>query len=381
MTVISGARIVTPDGVLTDGWLQTEGRAIARLGTGEPPEPPGRELRGAWVVPGFVDIHVHGGGRASYVPGDQDQALTAAALHRQHGTTTTMASLVTATPDSLAVAVSELAELVEDGVLAGIHLEGPFLSVKRCGAHDPALLIDPEPDVVRMLLDAGRGAINMVTLAAELPHSTGAVARLAAEGVIAAIGHTDASYDETRSAIDTGATVATHLFNAMRPVHHREPGPVPALLEDERVTVELICDGVHLHPAVVRMAVAAAGADRVVLVTDAMDAAGAGDGDYVLGDLAVRVVDGVARLADGDAIAGSTLTMDRAFRFAVEAGVSVPDAVRMSSTNPARLLGLAGRVGELRSGLDADVVVLDEGLELQAVLAKGQWVDLAKAPR
>jgi N-acetylglucosamine-6-phosphate deacetylase len=381
MTVISGGRIVTPDGVLTDGWLQTEGRAIARLGTGEPPEPPGRELGGAWVVPGFVDIHVHGGGRASYVPGDQDHALTAAALHRQHGTTTTMASLVTAAPDSLAVAVSELAELVEDGVLAGIHLEGPFLSVKRCGAHDPALLIDPEPDVVRMLLDAGRGAINMVTLAAELPHSTGAVARLAAEGVIAAIGHTDASYDETRAAIDAGATVATHLFNAMRPVHHREPGPVPALLEDERVTVELICDGVHLHPAVVRMAVAAAGADRVVLVTDAMDAAGAGDGDYVLGDLAVRVVDGVARLADGDAIAGSTLTMDRAFRFAVEAGVSVPDAVRMSSTNPARLLGLAGRVGELRSGLDADVVVLDEGFELQAVLAKGQWVDLAKAPR
>ncbi|HEX6235318.1 MAG TPA: N-acetylglucosamine-6-phosphate deacetylase [Jiangellaceae bacterium] len=377
MTVIAGGRIVTPDGVLTDGWLQTEGRAIARLGTGEPPEPPGRELGGAWVVPGFVDIHVHGGGRASYVPGDQDQALTAAALHRQHGTTTTMASLVTATPDSLAVAVSELAELVEDGVLAGIHLEGPFLSAKRCGAHDPALLIDPEPDVVRMLLEAGRGAINMVTLAAELPHSTGAVARLAAEGVIAAIGHTDASYDETRAAVDAGATVATHLFNAMRPVHHREPGPVPALLEDERVTVELICDGVHLHPAVVRMAVAAAGADRVVLVTDAMDAAGAGDGDYVLGDLAVRVVGGVARLADGGAIAGSTLTMDRAFRFAVEAGVSVPDAVRMSSTNPARLLGLAGRVGELRSGLDADVVVLDEGLELQAVLAKGQWVDLA----
>jgi N-acetylglucosamine-6-phosphate deacetylase len=161
----------------------------------------------------------------------------------------------------------------------------------------------------------------------------------------------------------------------MRPVHHREPGPVPALVEDERVTVELICDGVHLHPAIVRMAVASAGADRVVLVTDAMDAAGAGDGAYALGDLAVQVVDGVARLADGGAIAGSTLTMDRAFRFVVEAGVSVLDAVRMSSTNPARLLGLAERVGELRSGLDADVVILDDTFELHAVLAKGQWVD------
>lgn len=376
MTMISGGRIVTPDGILADGWLQIDGRTIARLGSGEPPEPGDRELDGAWVVPGFVDIHVHGGGRASYVPGDQDQAVTAAALHRQHGTTTTMASLVSGTADSLVAAVSELAELVEDGVLAGIHLEGPFLSVKRCGAHDPALLIEPEPEVVRGLLDAGRGAVKMVTLAAELPYATDAVALLAGEGVIGAIGHTDASYDETRAAIGAGATVATHLFNAMRPVHHREPGPIPALLEDERVTVELICDGVHLHPAIVRMAIGAAGADRVVLVTDAMDAAGAGDGNYVLGDLAVQVIDGVARLVDGGAIAGSTLTMDRAFRFVVEAGVSVPDAVRMSAGNPARLLGLTGQVGELRSGLDADLVVLDGAFELRAVMAKGQWVDV-----
>lgn len=376
MTMISGGRIVTPDGILADGWLLTDGRTIARLGSGEPPEPRDHELDGAWVVPGFVDIHVHGGGRASYVPGDQDQAVTAAALHRQHGTTTTMASLVSGTADSLVAAVSELAELVEDGVLAGIHLEGPFLSVKRCGAHDPALLIEPEPEVVRGLLDAGRGAVKMVTLAAELPYATDAVALLAGEGVIGAIGHTDASYDETRAAIGAGATVATHLFNAMRPVHHREPGPIPALLEDERVTVELICDGVHLHPAIVRMAIGAAGADRVVLVTDAMDAAGAGDGNYVLGDLAVQVIDGVARLVDGGAIAGSTLTMDRAFRFVVEAGVSVPDAVRMSAGNPARLLGLTGQVGELRSGLDADLVVLDGAFELRAVMAKGQWVDV-----
>lgn len=376
MTMISGGRIVTPDGILADGWLQIDGRTIARLGSGEPPEPRDHELDGAWVVPGFVDIHVHGGGRASYVPGDQDQAVTAAALHRQHGTTTTMASLVSGTADSLVAAVSELAELVEDGVLAGIHLEGPFLSVKRCGAHDPALLIEPEPEVVRGLLDAGRGAVKMVTLAAELPYATDAVALLAGEGVIGAIGHTDASYDETRAAIGAGATVATHLFNAMRPVHHREPGPIPALLEDERVTVELICDGVHLHPAIVRMAIGAAGADRVVLVTDAMDAAGAGDGNYVLGHLAVQVIDGVARLVDGGAIAGSTLTMDRAFRFVVEAGVSVPDAVRMSAGNPARLLGLTGQVGELRSGLDADLVVLDGAFELRAVMAKGQWVDV-----
>jgi N-acetylglucosamine-6-phosphate deacetylase len=215
----------------------------------------------------------------------------------------------------------------------------------------------------------------MVTLAAELEHAADAVATFAGEGVIAAIGHTDASYDEARAAIGAGATVATHLFNAMRPVHHREPGPIPALLEDERVTVELICDGVHLHPAIVRMAIAAAGVERVVLVTDAMEAAGVGDGDYVLGELAVRVVDGVARLVEGGAIAGSTLTMDRAFRFVVQAGVAVQDAVRMASATPARLLGLSDQVGELRAGLDADLVVLDETLALQAVMAKGLWVE------
>jgi N-acetylglucosamine-6-phosphate deacetylase len=375
VTVISSGNIVTPDGVLAAGWLQTDGRTIARLGTGQPPQPPDRELDGAWVVPGFVDIHVHGGGRASYVVGDQDQAIAAAALHRRHGTTTTMASLVSGTPGALGAAVSELADLVEDGVLAGIHLEGPFLSAKRRGAHDPALLIDPEPGVVRELLDAGRGSIKMVTLAAELEHAADAVATFAGEGVIAAIGHTDASYDEARAVIGAGATVATHLFNAMRPVHHREPGPIPALLEDERVTVELICDGVHLHPAIVRMAIAAAGVERVVLVTDAMEAAGVGDGDYVLGELAVRVVDGVARLVEGGAIAGSTLTMDRAFRFVVQAGVAVQDAVRMASATPARLLGLSDQVGELRAGLDADLVVLDETLALQAVMAKGLWVE------
>jgi N-acetylglucosamine-6-phosphate deacetylase len=375
MTVFAGARMVTPDGVV-DGWFEVDGRSIAALGPGEPRRPADRDLRQRWVVPGFVDIHVHGGARAAYMSGDQDDAVTVADLHRRHGTTTTVASLVTGTEEAMVATVGSLAELVDDGLIAGIHLEGPFLAAARCGAHDPALLKAPEPALVDRLLAAGRGNVRMVTLAAELPYAAHAVRRVVDAGAIAAVGHTDATYVQTRDAIEAGATVATHLFNAMRPLHHREPGPVPALLEDERVTIELVCDGVHLHPAVVRMAVKAAGASRVALVTDAMAATGAGDGDYMLGELAVRVEDGVARLVDGGAIAGSTLTMDRAFQFAVvEAGVGTEDAVRMAATNPARLLGLADRVGSLAVGFDADLVVLDERFERTAVMAKGAWLD------
>ncbi|MGH8825436.1 MAG: N-acetylglucosamine-6-phosphate deacetylase [Jiangellaceae bacterium] len=379
MAVLAGARMVTPEGVV-DGWLEVSGRRIAALGPGGPPGPADRDLGGQWLVPGFVDMHVHGGARASYMSGNRVDAASVADLHRRHGTTTTMASLVTGTEDVLADAVSSLAEMVDDGLLAGIHLEGPFLARERCGAHDPSLLRAPEPALVERLLAAGRGTVRMVTVAAELPHAADAVRRITGAGAVAAVGHTDAAYDQTRAAIDAGATVATHLFNAMRPLHHREPGPVPALLEDGRVTVELICDGVHLHPAVVRTAIAAAGADRVALVTDAMAAAGAGDGDYVLGALAVRVQNGVARLVEGGAIAGSTLTMDSAFRFAVEAGVPVEDAVRMSSTNPARLISVSERVGSVAVGLDADLVVLDERFARTAVMFKGSWLDPPRQP-
>lgn len=371
MTVLANARVVTPATVLEPGWLRIEDGRIAALGGDDPPAD-SADLGGAWVLPGFVDQHVHGGGGGAYTSGDPDEARAAAAFHRGHGTTTTLASLVTAKVDDLERAVRGLAPLVDEGVLAGLHLEGPYLSPAHRGAHDPALLRRPDPRALARLLDAGGGTVRMVTVAPELPGGLDLVRETVAAGAIAAIGHTDATYDEARAAFDAGAGVATHLFNAMREMRHRDPGPVAAALEDERVTVELINDGVHLHDAVAKLALATAGPARTALITDAMAAAGMPDGPYTLGALAVRVEEGVARLVDGGSIAGSTLTMDVALRRAVQAlGVPIVDAAHAAATTPARLHGLP--TGALERGLDADLVVLDDSLAVSAVMVRGAW--------
>ncbi|MFE7676303.1 N-acetylglucosamine-6-phosphate deacetylase [Streptomyces albidoflavus] len=375
--VLTGARVVLPSGTVEDGELVIDGAHIggSAPSAGQEPEAERWDLSGHWIVPGFVDLHNHGGGGASFTSGTVDDVLTGIATHRAHGTTTLVASTVTGEMDFLTARAGLLSELTEQGDLAGIHFEGPFISPCRKGAHSEALLRDPHPADVAALLDASRGAARMVTLATELPGGLDSVRLLADRGVIAAVGHTDATYEQTVEAIDAGATVATHLFNAMPPLGHRAPGPIAALLEDERVTVELINDGTHLHPAALELAFHRAGADRVAFITDAMDAAGFGDGRYLLGPLEVDVVDGVARLVEGGSIAGSTLTLDRAFRRAALVDkLPVGQIVRALSANPARLLGLDHRIGSLEPGKDADLVVLDEGFEVKGVLRRGDWV-------
>jgi N-acetylglucosamine-6-phosphate deacetylase len=370
-TLLTAARVVTPEVVLEPGWVEWSGERIADVGAGLPARAADLSLPDATLVPGFVDMHSHGGGGASFGADHQD-ALTAVAAHLAHGTTTMMASLVTAAPEDLQRWVKSLAELVADDVLAGIHLEGPWLSPHQCGAHALELLRAPHPDEVQRLLDAGDGAVRMVTLAPELDGGIDAVRRVVAGGAVAAVGHTDATYAETTAALAAGATTGTHLFNAMRPIHHREPGPALALVEHSGGYVELVADGIHLHPAVIRAATA--GAARPVLVTDAMAAAGAPDGDYPLGDLAVTVSDGRAVLRGTDVIAGSTLTMDAAVRFAVEsAGLPLVAAVRAATATPADLLGRPD-LGRLASGARADLVVLDGSLCPTAVLRRGAWL-------
>lgn len=377
-TVLTGARVVLPNG--PDGGPDGGGATAltvegGRIAENVPGEAPTLDLSGHWIVPGFVDMHVHGGGGASFSAGTAEQALTVIDTHRRHGTTTMVASTVTGELGDLAQQAGVLSELTEQGDLAGVHFEGPFISPQRCGAHDPALLRDPDPAEVRKLVDAARGSARMMTLAPERPGGLESVRMLADGGVVAAVGHTDAAYDATVAAVDAGATVATHLFNAMPGLSHRAPGPVAALLEDERVTVELINDGTHLHRAVVELAFHSAGEDRVAFITDAMGAAGMGDGRYPLGPLEVEVRDGVARLVDGGSIAGSTLTLDQAFRRAVTVdGLTVQAAVRALSTTPARLLGVADRTGSLEVGKYADLVVLDADFEIAGVMRQGEWV-------
>lgn len=368
-TMVVDARLCRP------GWLETAGGRIAAAAPGPPPRPPDRDYPDCTVVPGFIDMHVHGGGGASYT--DADGIGEAAAFHLRHGTTTTLASLVTAAPQELLGGVRALTDATRRGTIAGIHLEGPWLSRARCGAHDRTQMRDPDPDEIEGLLTAAGDAIKMVTLAPELPGTDAAIRRFLDAGVVVAVGHTDATYEQTRRAIELGATVGTHLFNAMPPLHHREPGPALALLRDPRVTVELIADGVHLHPDVARAVIEAAGADRVAVITDAIAAAGRADGAYRLGAVRIDVVSGVARVQGTSTIAGSTATMDRLFRavagFGADRDAGLAAAVQVTSATPARALGLE-RVGSLRPGYDANLVVLDRDLRVSDVMARGDWL-------
>ncbi|MGH3236820.1 MAG: N-acetylglucosamine-6-phosphate deacetylase, partial [Streptosporangiaceae bacterium] len=373
------------------GWIRLAGNLIDAVGPGEATDqlPVGLctssaviDLRGQWVLPGFVDMHVHGGGGASFTEGPAGDARRAAEFHRGHGSTTIVASLVTAPLADLEARAAMLAGLVGEGVIAGIHLEGPFLAAARCGAQDPRHMAAPDVAAFERLHAAAAGHLRVITIAPELPGAAGLIKVVARAGVTAAVGHTDATADIASAAVDAGATHATHLFNGMRPLHHREPGPAGALLDRDEVTCEVIADGVHLHDTVVRLAARAAGPGRLVLITDAMAAAGMPDGSYRLGSMRIDVVGGVARLAGGGepgatagAIAGSTATMADVVRHAVAAGLPVTAVAAAASTTPARVLGLGERTGALCAGLDADLVVCDEEFRLRAVMRQGEWLN------
>ncbi len=327
---------------------------------------------GGCLAPGFIDSPGHGGGGSTYDDG-ADAITTARALHRTHGTTRAVVSLVTASIDDLARRAGVVADLAEtDPTILGSHLEGPFLDSGHKGAHTGSLLRAPDAASVDRLLEAGRGTIRQVTIAPELDGAHDAIRRFVDAGVAVAIGHTDADADAARRAFDAGATIVTHAFNAMRGIHHRAPGPVVAALRDDRVALELIPDGAHVDLSLVAVAFDAA-PGRIALVTDAMAAAGASDGHYELGGLEVEVTDGVARLADGGAIAGSTLTQDEALRNVVAAGVDLGAALTALSAAPARAIGRRD-LGRLGIGSVADAVLLDDALRVRRVWVAGDPV-------
>ena len=383
MTILTGARLVTPSGVLDGGWLRLAGGLIAELGSGPAPAAVSSgaavssedvvSLGGGWLVPGFIDVHVHGGGGHDFTTSPEEMAA-GIEFHRRHGTTSTLVSLMAGALDAMCEQLGWLVALAAgDDRIAGVHLEGPFLAESRCGAQNAVHLQLPDRQMLAKLLDAGQGLVRTVTVAPELPGALGIISDLTETGVVAAIGHTDADYDQARAGFAAGAGLATHLYNAMPPIRHRAPGTVIAALESAAF-LELVNDGVHVHPAMIRHA-AAYGTDRLVLITDAMSATGVGDGSYVLGGLPVTVLDGQARGTQTGSLAGSTLTMDSAFRRAVhEVGLPIEAAVAAASTNPARLLGIADRYGRLAPGLAADLVHLDDELTVRRVMIGGRWL-------
>lgn len=354
-----------------EGWVAIEADTITASGTGAAP-PAGRVVQGTGVlVPGFIDIHSHGGGGGAFADGAAGIA-TALAYHRSHGTTRSVLSMVTATIADLRIQVAAARSVsAEDDLVLGMHLEGPWLSADHRGAHDPDLLIDPTEGDIDALLEAADGHLAQVTIAPELPGASAAIRQLSRAGVRVAVGHSAVDYDQATAAFEAGATILTHAFNAMAPIHHRAPGPVLAAADHEGVTCEVINDGVHVHPRVVRLLHELA-PGRVAYVTDAMAAAGGADGAYVLGGQAVTVTEGVPRLDATGSIAGSTLTMDAAVRQAVQIGIPLPEAIRAATSVPARALGVADRLGSLAPGYAADAVFLDADLQVEHVWADGR---------
>lgn len=375
-TVIHSARLVTHRGETADAWVRFEGDRVAATGTGggwrEQPADEVVDAAGRVLTPGFIDIHCHGAGGFAFDIAEDHAIEAALAVHRAHGTTRSVLSLVTAPLADLAARLEAIARVAKaDPLVLGSHAEGPFLDEEFRGAHDRGLLIRADAASIDTVLEAADGTLRQLTIAPEHPGAMEAIDRLTAAGVVAAVGHTGADLETARAAFDRGASVLTHAFNGMRGIHHRAPGPVIAAISADHVTLEVINDGVHVHPEVVSMAFSAA-PGRIALITDAMAAAGASDGDYILGSLAVVVRHGVARLKDGDAIAGSTLLLDEALRRAVDAGIPLADAVGALTFTPARTLGVDGEFGSLETGFAADAVLLDADLRPEAVWAAGE---------
>ncbi len=379
---IRGARILTPDESIESGTVVFDGAGrITAVGSGAMP-PPGAEItdaRGLTLAPGFIDLHVHGGGGFSLATKDSSEIESYARWVVSRGVTGFLATVFASDFDE-ALAFVGAAGFVSDrppgggAEILGINLEGPFVNPKRRGALPKAWVRAPNPAELAALSNASNGSIKLTTLAPEIPGAERLLRIALEDRIVVAIGHTDATYEEALGAFEGGASHVTHAFNGMRPFHHRDPGPVLAAIDSPHVTLELIADGVHLHPATVRAIVRAAGSDRITLVSDAVPPAGLNSGVFQLGNEEARLTAGRVLLPDGT-IAGGAATMDRMVRNVVEWGAAgLTDAARMASTVPARVLRLSERKGRIASGYDADLVALDGHLEVAMTWVAGRLV-------
>lgn len=372
---LHGVRLVDATGDRPGSDITIDGTRIRAVGRSR--GAPGRvvEAADAIVTPGFIDVHTHGGGGCNLHTTDAEEILAYARWAPRTGTTGFLIGVVGA-PGALPEAqLGAAVDAIEAGRVGaaplGINLEGPYISAEQRGAHAAAWLRAPDVAETERLLSLAAGHLSVITLAPELPGASAMICRLVEAGVTVSVGHTDATYEQTQQAIQLGATHATHCFNAMRPLRHREPGPLGAIVEAASVRGELIADGVHVHPAAMRVLMRALGAERTIIVTDAQAAAGVPDAIFEFAGQPARVVGGAARLANGT-IAGSVLTMDQALRNVLDLGdISLSQAVGMLTLNPARAAGVAQRKGRLRAGYDADLLIFDASLTLQATLCRG----------
>jgi N-acetylglucosamine-6-phosphate deacetylase len=388
--VIHADRAFTPFEEISDAVIVIQGSKIAAVGQrGKVDLPRGaREISAGQrtVAPGFVDVHIHGAGGHDVMEGTREALEIIAATVATHGTTSLVATTVTAsdkeTRDSVAgiahfiLNASQYATRELSAEILGIHFEGPFISPARRGVHPAKWIVPPSRELLAQLLGEARGTAQILTLAPELPGALDLISSARQAGLVVSLGHTDATYEQAQAAIDAGASHAAHVFNAMRPFSHRGTGVIGAVLTSPKVSAELIADGVHVDEAAMRMLVELKTPERVILVSDGISATGMPDGKYQLGMFEVKVSGGVARNAEGK-LAGSTLTLDCALRNMVALGVPLPSALRMVTANPARQIGLGTRKGILAPGADADLVFLDDKLEVSGVMTRGAGLALA----
>ncbi|MEF3301995.1 N-acetylglucosamine-6-phosphate deacetylase [Paenibacillus sp. GYB003] len=377
--IVTNVRAVTETSIVPSAAVLVADGRIERIGSGEAawtglvPDAERIDGQGMLLVPGMIDVHIHGANGCDMMDGTEESVQQVSRACAETGCTSFLATSVSSDLDSLLAMIRSVKRTVgrEKGAsIAGLHLEGPYLNAKRKGMQNEAYLRHPDIGEMKRIFDEADGLIRMVTIAPELPGGTEMIAFLRERGAIVAVAHSDATYEEAKRAFAEGASHVTHCFNGMRPIHHRDPGLVVAAFEEEHVSLQAIVDHVHLHPAIVRLMHRVKGADKMVLITDALQAMGLGDGTYTFGGHLVRVKDGVACLRDGT-LASSTVTMNKALRYTTELGIPLTEAVRMASTTPADILGLRD-AGRIAPGCRADLVLLNDEFEVEWTMIGGE---------
>ncbi|TCZ75327.1 N-acetylglucosamine-6-phosphate deacetylase [Paenibacillus albiflavus] len=378
---IVNANIVTEQGIVTNGSIQVIGSTIAAIHENGAAAPQGEviDAQGSWVLPGFIDVHVHGGYGADFMDASKESLDTITRFHSSMGTTSIVATSMTAPREALDDVVESIAAYRSNPMpyaqVVGLHLEGPFLNPSKIGAQNPDYVVLPQIDWIQTWYDKYPGLIKTIALAPEREGALAMIEWCRDHGIVTAAAHTEATYADMQAAAKHGLSHSVHMYNAMKPLHHREPGTVGSILTMDEVSAEIIADGVHVHPTCIKLLAAMKTQENLLLITDAMSAAGLDDGLYQLGGQDVLVKGGVARLKDGETLAGSTLTMIRGFQFLVEeVGLSVEQVSKLASGNPAKLLGLSDTIGSIAAGKHADLLLVTPSFELERVYVQGRQI-------